>query len=269
MIDLTLADPAFLGAASPAINPNGPPPPIPDPLALWFEGDLELDHEDPVAAWVDRINGRTLAATGAARPTYLADGINGRPAIDFDGANHILTLGTSALDTTATEGCVIAIAANDAPNAVHAMWAHSQFNASDRYLYGANHTGGRVRMDAATSVGSRAAHGSTPLGTDPHLIEWERSSSGWAMRVDGELQTITNLTGSHAVAPWFASVATANRWAVGGIAFNNATIPDYNGRIAVIGAAASPLSNETRAALLGWAVARYTLSTPLTGSGAG
>ena len=73
-------------------------------LAGWWDASaLGLSDGDAVASWSDLSgNSRTLAqGTSGARPAYRATGLNGKPAVDFDGSDDYLEVdSTSALDLT-------------------------------------------------------------------------------------------------------------------------------------------------------------------------
>jgi len=56
-------------------------------LLVWLRADRGVQQKDThVQTWLDQ-SGNQLNATaaGAARPTYLVDGFNGRPTLEFDG----------------------------------------------------------------------------------------------------------------------------------------------------------------------------------------
>lgn len=63
-------------------------------LVAWYDAsDLVLANGDPVASWPDKSgNGRTLTqGTAAARPSYVASGIGGKPAVRGDGVDDMLS----------------------------------------------------------------------------------------------------------------------------------------------------------------------------------
>ena len=68
------------------------PPPTAN-LALWLDAGvgLTLSGTD-VTTWADQSgNGRDAAASGTARPTFQSGGINGMPAISFNGTTNRMT----------------------------------------------------------------------------------------------------------------------------------------------------------------------------------
>ena len=79
---------------------------IPDRLALWLAADLGVmtDAAHKVVSWQDILYGDNRSAEDAtqndehARPTLVADALNGRPAVRFDGQSDFLL--TTPLETT-------------------------------------------------------------------------------------------------------------------------------------------------------------------------
>jgi hypothetical protein len=69
-------------------------------LALWLKADsgVTLSGSD-VSTWADQSgNGKDATASGTARPTYQSSGINGMPAISFNGTTNRMT-GSQVLTT--------------------------------------------------------------------------------------------------------------------------------------------------------------------------
>ena len=69
-------------------------------LALWLKADsgVTLSGSD-VTTWADQSgNGKDATASGTARPTYQSGGINGMPAISFNGTTNRMT-GSQVLTT--------------------------------------------------------------------------------------------------------------------------------------------------------------------------
>lgn len=68
---------------------------------LWLRSDLGITFGagGTVSNWADQSkNGNDVAqATGANRPTWTANQVNGLPTIDFDGSNDVLTAAAFAL----------------------------------------------------------------------------------------------------------------------------------------------------------------------------
>lgn len=75
-----------------------PPAPATGAAGHWRADDLELAPGAAVAAWPDASDhGRTLTASGAARPTYVAAALNGMPGVRFRASlKQYVTAGTQA-----------------------------------------------------------------------------------------------------------------------------------------------------------------------------
>lgn len=62
-------------------------------LAWWDAKDIATIEQSAgaVGGWTDKVNGFTLAqATAANKPTYSANGLNGRACVSFDGVSDVL-----------------------------------------------------------------------------------------------------------------------------------------------------------------------------------
>jgi hypothetical protein len=71
------------------VKPPLPPvttQPVTTGLRYWFKADdLKLDSGRLVDHWPAAVGGTALTSSGDARPTFVAEGLNGRPALRFDG----------------------------------------------------------------------------------------------------------------------------------------------------------------------------------------
>src|SRR5689334_19506052 len=71
-------------------------------LTLWLKPEsLSLTNGAAVNLWGDSSTNQNdaVALSGAAAPTYVANGINGRPSVLFDGTSDTLSL-TNKVDPT-------------------------------------------------------------------------------------------------------------------------------------------------------------------------
>ena len=77
------------GSGGALIDPGLPP----SGLLLWLRADLGVQSKDGlVQTWLDQSGNQTNATgSGAARPSYLAKGFNGRPTLEFDGEGQFLS----------------------------------------------------------------------------------------------------------------------------------------------------------------------------------
>lgn len=99
-------------AAARSITQSSPANGVAD-LVLWLDTTSEaafptnIDDQNPVSTWNDtnpqQINKSNATASGTARPLYIANGINGLPALKCDGINDqiSITAGTNYYPTVA------------------------------------------------------------------------------------------------------------------------------------------------------------------------
>lgn len=90
-------------------------------LQLWLRADVGVrfdgdpaDPDDAVDTWEDQsANGRTCTqATGANQPIFRSAGLNGRPAVEFDGSNDFLA-NTSTWPILSTDASIMVVAKMD------------------------------------------------------------------------------------------------------------------------------------------------------------
>lgn len=92
-------------------NPDQKLPGIDKFPVLWMRADrgVTKDESDVVSAW-DSAEGNSYSfaqATADNRPTWVANAINGRPAIQFDGTDDLLFISQGIMDSS--EGLVIVV----------------------------------------------------------------------------------------------------------------------------------------------------------------
>lgn len=84
-------------------------------LIAWWRVDdyatlMTDDGGGLIASWTDCKLGRSVTATGAARPIYQATGLYGRPCLVFDGIAALLeTTNLAGFPTGAADGCLVAV----------------------------------------------------------------------------------------------------------------------------------------------------------------
>lgn len=121
---------------------------------LWMDANQESNVDgDLIATWSDRSasNNDAVQATGGNKPTFRENVFNGKPALFFDGGDH-LTLGTNI---TADPATVIIVANQFARNSYDALLTVSKFGVY-AYLNSAACWG--VHNNAERSAGARATH---------------------------------------------------------------------------------------------------------------
>jgi alpha-tubulin suppressor-like RCC1 family protein len=89
-------------------------PPIPtDGLALWFKADagVKQDTSNNVTSWTDQRNGLVANQNSATAPTFVANGLSGKPGIVFNGSQRLSSTSLTPLDSDFT--ILIAGSSND------------------------------------------------------------------------------------------------------------------------------------------------------------
>jgi len=164
-------------AAARSITQSSPANGVPD-LVLWLDTTSEaafqasIEDQSPVSTWNDtnpqQINKSNATASGTARPLYVANAINGLPALKCDGVDDLISVpsGTNYYPTGApsiTNNFTIFVVAY--PDAVtHQIDAqtnnagNSRGTAGQKYIlgpkYGADLYGGTEIVGAGISVGT-------------------------------------------------------------------------------------------------------------------
>ena len=230
---------------------------------LWWATDLPLSDAASVDTWADAVGDADLTATGAARPTFDIDGMNSEPTVNFDGSSDVMALG-SAL-STATEGCVVAVAKLNESPSTKAMWCQCSTDLTERYVtsrfgypnsgywgwqFGDGGTDDILEMDAATD-------------TSNHVYEWSSDDSTVTLRLDNSADAQTVQQGSNG-GGWFGDhgdpddfVVGAERFYSGGVLY---TVGHLDCRIALLAVYSEPLSSSDRADLYAWVGDHYGIT---------
>ena len=177
------ATPAFSN-----ISPSG--------MLLWLKADagVTLQTDGTVSAWKDVSSGsnRTLSQTTAAsRPRYLTNGLASRPALQFDGINDWLDLGSMA-DQVYYAAIVFTNAAAVTPNAS----GQTLINIA-QYLEGGSRgiDMGYAQTyfnDATLSIYMQGLRGTNyTLPAAPHLLALRQPNLAqpYSWRIDGAVKT--------------------------------------------------------------------------------
>lgn len=148
-------DSAYSNEANASTITNAPVMPMTN-LVLWLKADAEttLDGAGLVNRWLDQ-SGRGNHANQlivSNRPTWVASGANGRPAIRLDGSNDLISVVTVPATNNFT---VFAVAAPNTSHEIDAEGASQGGDAGQRYLfdpYSLNF--GQDRSSAGISMGT-------------------------------------------------------------------------------------------------------------------
>jgi hypothetical protein len=138
-------------------------------LGAWFDAsDLSTlsqtsdgttpvtSNSDPVAYWKDKVTGVALTqAIDANRPLWLADGIGGKPGLDFDGSNDVLS---------ATSGSLMGLFRNVGAGTVITAHRFKSTTPALGFVFftstGTSSTAGRFALTRESSIGTRYSLGS-------------------------------------------------------------------------------------------------------------
>ena len=142
--------------------------------ARWSAKGLELSDQDSVNSWEDETgNGHDLTAGSA--PTFITDGINGNPAVRFDGTNNYLDVAFSALSQ---------------PNNIYAVFRYRSINNDNDTLYDAEaDPSDRNLFNQPSNDDFRIFAGEALDGgnadTNPHISSALFNGSSSTHRIDG------------------------------------------------------------------------------------
>jgi len=155
-------------------------------------------NNDPVAYWKDKITGVALTQTiDANRPLWLSNGIGGRPGLDFDGSNDVLSATSGSLMSLFRNigaGTVItAHTVKSTDNAIgfiffsaggsSAISSRIAFNRN--FLNGSQYNIGGRRLDADSAGGSQSAIGTLTTNAAIASGIWRYSAAQVSLRING------------------------------------------------------------------------------------
>lgn len=152
---------------------------------------------DPVAYWKDKVTGVPLIqAIDANRPLWLADGIGGRPGLDFDGTNDVLSATSGSLMSlfrnvgagtvitahrlkSTTNGLEFLFFASNGLSASASRFGFARDAASVRYNIGAR------RLDANTAASVTSPNNSINTSSVISTVLWRVSAAQISLRLNG------------------------------------------------------------------------------------
>ena len=236
------------------------PPVIASTAGVWWADDLAVADGDPVSAWADRINANSAASSSTERPTFDADGLGGKPALIFDGANDHLTVTAPNAVSTSTDGCVVVVMKVDSPASDLCPWATADTSAVNAYLQ-ANHWSSKyaIGMDASGSLhGVRST--SANVDTGAVVVEWSSSDTAWTIRKNNAVQPLSVEVGANN-GGWFGDVSGRDNFTIGCLT-RTTSAKFFDGAIAYVGVFDAPLSISERSALYEWISSYYGITIP-------
>lgn len=174
-------------------------PPVEDGLILW------LDAADPAsigaadgsgaASWSNLVNGQPLTqADPAKQPLYVADAGDGRPAIEFDGADDTL-VDTAFTPSTVQEATVFLVTTPMSNAGSYRGWLSARATGTNDYLTGINIDMGANAGPDVSNLNVEGPKAATPGGIDlqtiplafgeRHVIQVEYLDTGFQARFNG------------------------------------------------------------------------------------
>src|ERR1700692_4346722 len=99
-------------------------------LALWLKADVGINQDGSgnVNSWIDQTGNYTVSQSGSNRPTYVANDINGKPALRFNGSQWFYNPSNLGLNADMT---MITVATSTAPgNQQYSVWMGNSVQAS-------------------------------------------------------------------------------------------------------------------------------------------
>ncbi len=160
-------------------------------ISLWYRADSVTDHSDgdPVEAWSDQSgNGLDLSATGS--PTFVSNGLTGKPTIRFDHGSFFSregVPGSSLSDPTTTTAFFLLKQSGDSARNTALGWGNPGNN--QRFLLHATYDDLLLFQHGSIGSAGGSMGGIQPTGWDDafHEVEILRSGSYGEMSVDGSL----------------------------------------------------------------------------------
>lgn len=230
---------------------NDPPPDVTSQVARWWATDLVGTYADNdlVSSWTDDVSSFTLSASGSARPTFKTSGINGRPAVDFNGTANILRYAASSAVSTSSAGCVVVVM--EADDSSSTVWGSCDEATAVRYLLGQYTTFTNVNfmVNQGNNGGADLVRGNTTVSTaTPYVFEISSNASAYSIVVNNSTESLTVFAGAN-TGNWFLNTTLRDSFTLGGVQDSGGASSFMDGRIAFVLVADAQLSNHDRIAL--------------------
>jgi len=154
---------------------------------------VTVDGSDAVSAWLDLSgnNNNASQANQSRKPTYIVNGINGLPAVSFDGD----VLATPNFNTIFSDEAVIFIVATINSTGVFFNYELNQSSVEVRLTL--LRTGNNLRFDIPNGS-SGLLNGSVNIATTSHIFTAYKSSTTQTIYIDGSSDATQSNSGSFA-----------------------------------------------------------------------
>jgi hypothetical protein len=152
-------------------------------LKIWLKADAGVtnDASDRVSGWADQSgnNNHGAQATAANKPLLVANVLNGKAIIRFDGANYFFNLPNFLSSLSQAEIFVVLKASNDVPSANKSLWQTGTTTSS----YYPN-SSGQLAEDFGSSSARAFWDPFQPLN-EFHMYNVSAKSGEWINRING------------------------------------------------------------------------------------
>ena len=223
-------------------------------LALWLDADdvstITLNGSN-VSQWNDKSgNGRNVSqATAANQPTYTPSGLNGRPAVVFDGVNDYLAAASPLIGTTHSLFFVFTPTIENAAGSVFGQWSAGQ---TGRFLFIVNHnSGGTTEAGKLNPFNSTATSGGGSYGLAADVNISNTPTLITSISTTGSEQWKLFKNGTEWDSATITSVFTGVNSAIGSVSATELLNP-FDGAVSELVSSSSVLSTTDRQTLEGY-----------------
>lgn len=215
---------------------------------LWLDAEsLSLSDGAPVSSWasVDAANSFTQA-TSSKMPTYRQNGINGRPAVDFDGGDILV----SSPFITGFSGTLIAVYQPTALPIGRVFGGANEINSTFLGFTGSNGSG---QFGVNTTGGGLLSSVSAISAGVVYCATYMSNAVKYTLRLNGVNFGSSAGTANH---NWFSDIVGISNHTIGGQ--KTATEGAFlNGKISEILVYSSQLSYESLSTVSGYIASKY------------
>jgi hypothetical protein len=166
-----------------------------DAAPAYLNGGGGIADGAAVSAWVSRDAGARnfVQVTGTKQPLYRASAINGKPGVDFDGTDDIMTVASGFL--SGTVGTCILVYVFDTVGANQTLFSQANgTTVADWMAFRAGDGQGRSTYDfrngGADTLQSFSAQSPTTVAGQTRVAVWQTDGSNLTERVNGTVYIV-------------------------------------------------------------------------------
>jgi hypothetical protein len=206
---------------------------------------MTITDGDGVDRWND-LGGSNYDFTQTSvslRPTYDADGVGGKPALNFNGSSQYMEAIAGAV-LSGSAGTVIAVVKRAATGAAHTFFSSSDTALATKYVDAAVNASDQLDISQDSAGTATSVNGSTSISTTDTILTISSSGTAYRLWVAGGDETESGTNNGD----WFADTADRDNTAIGALVRNS--VSQYlNGHIATILVWETELSDSDRQAV--------------------